>query len=93
MIYLLFCLPLIFPSEAIFKEDLYDAMTEEELHFYFQTADRDNIPEYEIVELPIVLPIEQSMNEDGKDNIEVFDYSFYAFQRFVLLLFNSIIPK
>ncbi|CAH1114535.1 unnamed protein product, partial [Psylliodes chrysocephalus] len=81
MIYLLFCLPLIVPSEAIFKEALYDAMTEEELHFYFQTADRDNIPEYEIVELPIVLPIEQSMNEDGKDNIEVFDYSFYAFQR------------
>ncbi|CAG9829104.1 unnamed protein product [Diabrotica balteata] len=63
-----------FPREA-----LLDAMNEDELMYYFQTSDRSGIPDYEIVELPVVLSVEAVDAYDGYD--EEIDYSFLAFQR------------
>ncbi|XP_050498393.1 A disintegrin and metalloproteinase with thrombospondin motifs adt-1-like isoform X2 [Diabrotica virgifera virgifera] len=63
-----------FPREA-----LLDAMNEDELMYYFQTSDRAGIPEYEIVELPVVLSVEAVDVYDGYD--EEIDYSFLAFER------------
>ncbi|CAG9859468.1 unnamed protein product [Phyllotreta striolata] len=71
----------ILPSKAaIYKEALNEALTEEELAFYFQTADRKNIPEYDIVELPVFAPPEE-LPTSNSDLENGFPYSFIAFQR------------
>lgn len=67
-------------SKAISKEALHDAMTEAEMAYYFQTADSNLIPEYELVELPLVLPVTEAVSSSG-DNVEEIEYSFSAFQR------------
>ncbi|KAG5886065.1 hypothetical protein JTB14_009513 [Gonioctena quinquepunctata] len=61
-------------------EALHDVMNEAELAYYFQTVDKDMIPDYEVVDLPLVLPVTESIDL-AKGNVEEIDYSFLAFQR------------
>ncbi|CAH1116620.1 unnamed protein product [Phaedon cochleariae] len=65
----------VFPTEA-----LHRVMTEDELAYYFQTADENLIPEYELVDLPLVLPVKEALESGGGD-VEEIDYNFHAFQR------------
>lgn len=67
-------------SLAFSREALHDVMTEAELAYYFQTANKDLIPDYEVVDLPVVLPVTEVLDYLG-DNVEEVDYSFLAFQR------------
>lgn len=73
------CLHFIFTG-AFVREALHDLMTEAELAYYFQTDSRDFIPDYEIVDLPVVLPVTEAVNFYG-DEVEEIQYSFSAFQR------------
>ena len=59
-------------GEGFVIEALHDHMTESELAYYFETGDKNAIPEYEVVNLPNV---ELSSDED------TFHYEFDAFQR------------
>lgn len=61
-------------------EALHDYMTEPELAFYFQTADRSIIPDYEVVYLPVVLPVKEAVSIFGDEDEEI-EYNFSAFQR------------
>lgn len=65
---------------AFVKEALHDVMTDAELAYYFQTDNKDLIPDYEIVDLPVVLPVKEAVDFFG-DEIEEIQYSFAAFQR------------
>lgn len=67
-------------SSAFVQEALHELMTEAELAYYFETHDRDLIPDYEIVDLPVVLPTEAD-DIFGEDDIEEIQYSFSAFER------------
>lgn len=60
-------------------EALHDYMTEPELAYYFQTADRTIIPEYEVVYLPVVFPV-KAISLFGDEDEEI-EYNFSAFQR------------
>lgn len=68
---------------AFVTEALHDYMTEPELAYYFQTADRSIIPDYEVVYLPIVLPVKEAISLFGDEDEEI-DYNFSAFQRYVI---------
>ncbi|KAJ8935149.1 hypothetical protein NQ314_012967, partial [Rhamnusium bicolor] len=61
-------------------EALHDFMTEPELAYYFQTADKSSIPDYEVVYLPVILPVREAIGLFG-DEVEEIEYSFSAFQR------------
>lgn len=67
-------------ADAFVTEALHDVMTEAELVYYFQTANKDFIPDYEVVDLPVVLPVTEAVNFFG-DEIEEIQYSFSAFER------------
>lgn len=75
----LLCLHFLFTG-AFVKEALHDLMTEAELAYYFQTDSTDFIPDYEIVDLPVVLPVTEAVNFYG-DEVEEIQYSFSVFQR------------
>lgn len=77
--FFLLCFYFIF-SNAFVREALHDVMTEAELAYYFQTNDKDFIPDYEIVDLPVVLPVTEDVDAFG-DEIEEIQYSFSAFER------------
>lgn len=62
------------------REALHDVMTDAELAYYFQTADKQSVSDYEVVDLPVVLPVVEAVDYFG-DNIEEIMYSFSAFQR------------
>lgn len=82
MDFIRFCLLCLhfFYTSAFVNEALHDLMTEAELAYYFQTDDRKLIPEYEIVDLPVVLPVNEAVDFFG-DEIEEIQYQFSAFQR------------
>lgn len=54
-------------------------MTDPELVYYFNTANRNSIPDYEIVYLPVAFPLREAVSENG----EVFEnmFEFTAFGR------------
>ncbi|XP_030758814.1 uncharacterized protein LOC115884396 [Sitophilus oryzae] len=58
---------------------LNDAMSEHDLAYYFQTTDRDAIPDYEVVHLPVEELVKDDLKEENDD--EGIEYSFSAFQR------------
>ncbi|KAJ8925540.1 hypothetical protein NQ315_009380 [Exocentrus adspersus] len=60
-------------------EALHDYMTEPELVYYFKTVDPSLIPDYEIVYLPVVLPVKEAIRVFGEEDEEI-DYKFSAFQ-------------
>lgn len=67
-------------SGAYIREALHDVMNEAELAYYFQTDDRDMIPDYEIVDLPMVLPVSDAKDLLGGDPEEI-QYRFSVFDR------------
>lgn len=71
----------VFVSSVVI-EALHDYMTEPELAYYFQTADRSIIPDYEVVYLPLVLPVKEAISLFGDEDEEI-EYNFSAFQRWV----------
>lgn len=83
MYFLRFCLWFfqIFCASALARKSLHDLMTEAELAYYFETHDRDLIPDYEIVDLPVVLPNEADDIFGDVDEFEEIQYSFSAFER------------
>ncbi|KAJ8957643.1 hypothetical protein NQ318_017534, partial [Aromia moschata] len=46
----------VFLVSSFEMEALHDFMTQPELAYYFQTGDKSDIPDYEVVYLPVVLP-------------------------------------
>ncbi|EFA07053.2 A disintegrin and metalloproteinase with thrombospondin motifs adt-1 [Tribolium castaneum] len=58
-------------GEGFSIEALHNEMTEDELAYYFQTDDKSSVPEYEVIYLPQMAPIET----------DSFSYNFDAFQR------------
>lgn len=73
------CLQFFYTS-AFVREALHDLMTDAELNYYFQTDDRELIPDYEIVDLPVVLPVTEAVDIFGEE-IEEIQYRFSAFER------------
>lgn len=71
---------LLISVNTFVKEALHDVMNEAELAYYFQTNDRELIPDYEVVDLPVVLPVTETVDFFG-DEIEEIQYSFSAFER------------
>lgn len=59
-------------------ESLHDLMTDDELAYYFQTENRNLVPDYEVVYLPVVLHVKEAL---GQEQMEEIEYNFSAFQR------------
>lgn len=60
-------------------EDLHKEMLEPELAYYFDTVEKQSVPDYELVYLP---QIEALVEDDSKEN-DAFQYDFAAFGRSV----------
>ncbi|XP_018574479.1 A disintegrin and metalloproteinase with thrombospondin motifs adt-2-like [Anoplophora glabripennis] len=79
LIYLILLKNCVFVN-TLLLEALHDYMTEPELAYYFQTADRSIIPDYEVIYLPLVLPVKEASSVFGDEDEEI-EYNFSAFQR------------
>lgn len=60
-------------------EAIHEYMNEPELAFYFQTSDASAVPDYELVYMPLVVPVREAIGEFEQP--EEIDYSFSAFKR------------